>query len=289
MEKYIYKIVNKITGLIYIGQTKNLKNRWYEHCLACTNSIKRKTSKLYNAMYKYGIYNFVMEAIEGPIENYNEREKYWIDYYNTYKGEGYNLTPGGDEPPIIKGDKSCFSVYNGSIVSEIQNLLINSNLSYEEIGCKLNVSVQYVSLINRGEVRKKENLTYPLRNHANIIKSEKTIREITYFLLYSTKSIEEISRILKVSSKVIYKVNKGEHSHCLLDIEYPIRQPYAKISTYIINNIYQDLLSNELKFSEIEQKYSLSKSTVNRINQGKIYKNNAFSYPLRSSSERVYN
>jgi len=41
--------------------------------------------------------------------------------------------------------------------------------------------------------------------------------------------------------------------------------------------------------SDIEKKYHLSKATINRINQGKNYKNKNFSYPLRPSDKRVYN
>lgn len=33
MEKYIYKITNLINNKIYIGQAKDVSQRWYEHCL----------------------------------------------------------------------------------------------------------------------------------------------------------------------------------------------------------------------------------------------------------------
>lgn len=289
MKKYIYKITNLINGKLYIGQAKNIQNRWYEHCLESIHN--RKNQRLYNAIRKYGINNFKIEAIEGPIENYNEREIYWIAYYNTYldKTKGYNMTPGGDEPPILKGEKSPFAKYDDDTIINIQQDLINNVLTYQQISNKYNISIEYLSCINRGISRRQENLNYPLRMSGNERKDKLIINEISYFLLYTTDSIEQIADNLKINSNTVYKVNKGTHIYCDPEITYPIRQPYARISTYLLNNIYQDLLDNKLKLSDIEQKYNLSKATINRINQGKKYKNNNFSYPLRPSNKRVYN
>ena len=43
--------------------------------------------------------NFSLEIIEDniPFEQLNDREAYWIKYYNTFylNGEGYNMTEGG--------------------------------------------------------------------------------------------------------------------------------------------------------------------------------------------------
>lgn len=83
MEKYIYKITNLTNNKIYIGQAKDVSQRWYQHCLESV--AKKNNCKLCNAIRKYGVNNFKVEIIEGPIENYNERERYWIAYYNTFQ------------------------------------------------------------------------------------------------------------------------------------------------------------------------------------------------------------
>lgn len=95
---YIYKITNLINNKIYIGQVynKSIKARFIRHC-----DSANKTSKSYlaRAIYKYGKENFKVEQIEEcySISELNEREKYWIAYYNSTNGEiGYNLTPGGE-------------------------------------------------------------------------------------------------------------------------------------------------------------------------------------------------
>ena len=88
--RYIYCVTNRINGLKYIGQTNNMKRRWYSLC--CNNNNQTITK----AIQKYGKENFKMECIEKCHEDIvDEREKYWINYYNTYEGKGYNEHVGG--------------------------------------------------------------------------------------------------------------------------------------------------------------------------------------------------
>ena len=56
----------------------------------------------------------------------------------------------------------------------------------------------------------------------------------------------------------------------------------------MLNYIVKDIKENKIKFSEIEKKYNLSKSTINRINQGKILRKENEFYPLRNSKQRVH-
>jgi len=47
-------------------------------------------------MKKYGIEKFSVETIEEcGVDNASERERYWIEFYGSYKN-GYNATRGGD-------------------------------------------------------------------------------------------------------------------------------------------------------------------------------------------------
>ena len=92
---YIYKITNILNNKIYIGQTvKTVEKRFQQHK---NNSNKPYFSQivLYKAFNKYGIENFSCEIVE-MVENekLDEREKYWIEYYDSYFN-GYNSTLGG--------------------------------------------------------------------------------------------------------------------------------------------------------------------------------------------------
>lgn len=92
---YIYKITNKINNKVYIGQTiTTVEHRWKGHLQAWKGN--RHCQALYDAFDKYGIDNFIVETIEKcDIEELDDREKYWIQYYDSYNN-GYNLTVGGD-------------------------------------------------------------------------------------------------------------------------------------------------------------------------------------------------
>lgn len=91
---FIYKITNKINNKVYIGKTcSNIDTRWKEHIRTAKRFPERP---LYRAFNKYGIDNFFIEQIEEcSSEIVNNREIYWIEYYDSYHF-GYNATQGGE-------------------------------------------------------------------------------------------------------------------------------------------------------------------------------------------------
>ena len=92
----IYKITNKINNQCYIGQSLNIEKRWNNHKVASTNpSDSSYNYPLYRAFRKYGIDNFTFEILEECEQKFlNDREEYWINYFDSYKN-GYNQTNGG--------------------------------------------------------------------------------------------------------------------------------------------------------------------------------------------------
>lgn len=86
----IYKIENKINSKIYIGQTKGeIKDRLSGHILS--------SYPIGNALRKYGLQSFDISIIDTAIskEVLNEKEIYWIRFYNCKVPNGYNLADGG--------------------------------------------------------------------------------------------------------------------------------------------------------------------------------------------------
>lgn len=85
----IYKIIKKENGKSYIGQSNDIERRFSEHKTKIDIPIEI-------AIKKYGVDAFNFEVIEEcPLDKLDEREKYWIAFYNTYKGFGYNCNEGG--------------------------------------------------------------------------------------------------------------------------------------------------------------------------------------------------
>ena len=124
----IYKIENLINGKVYIGQSRDIKIRWRAHkdfaFKQYKNDGQRYYLHLYNAIRKYGLENFSFEVIEETsADKLNEREIYWIKYYNSYEN-GYNNTRGGDDGKFISQeeiDNICYLWRQGLSISEIVN------------------------------------------------------------------------------------------------------------------------------------------------------------------------
>ena len=92
----IYKYENKLNGKIYIGLSRNIERRYAQHIYDATRLKKNKSTGIDYAINKYGIENFNFEIIELCDESQlNEKERYWINHYNSYK-DGYNRTVGGE-------------------------------------------------------------------------------------------------------------------------------------------------------------------------------------------------
>lgn len=99
----VYMYSNKINGHKYIGYSNNPKRRFLDHWSAAINpKNKDHNSAFHRALQKYGRDDFDFTYLEENLltqEEAKQREKYWIEYYNTYLSrEHYNETPGGDAP-----------------------------------------------------------------------------------------------------------------------------------------------------------------------------------------------
>lgn len=100
---YIYKITNIINNKIYIGQTikERPSDRFSQHRYSAKHlETDKGVSLLHRAMNAEGIENFKFEVIEA-VDNslLDEKEQYYIKYYNTMYPNGYNLTEGGAGTP----------------------------------------------------------------------------------------------------------------------------------------------------------------------------------------------
>lgn len=107
----VYKIINKINGKIYIGQTKySISTRFSQHVHYAN---KRKyTSVLLEAIRKYGRENFEINILVrcDTMEEMNHREAYYIALFDSISPNGYNLDSGGKNKKMHESTKIKISV-----------------------------------------------------------------------------------------------------------------------------------------------------------------------------------
>lgn len=153
MRGFIYKITNTINGKSYIGQTiQNVKERFYQHCATKCSKVVSNMS-IHRAIKKYGKSNFTVEVIEEiDSTNLNDRERYWIKYYNSYNN-GYNSTKGGQD-----GCKPFKDLDVESIIKEY-----NTGKSLRTLGTIFKVDKQTIKdLLIRHNVELRTTRTYKL-------------------------------------------------------------------------------------------------------------------------------
>lgn len=168
----IYKIENLINNKCYIGQSINVTRRWIAHKSASQN-IKSKNYEypLYKAFRKYGLENFSFSILEECSKDLlNEREKYWVEYYNSYIN-GYNQNEGGNSA-------SHYIKLSKEKVLEIINYLKTSKESSEIIGEKFGVTGRTIRAINSGEQSPQEGVFYPVREKLFVLNKVYTKCEI---------------------------------------------------------------------------------------------------------------
>ena len=87
---YIYRAYLN-DGRSYIGQTTDFEKRKKSH----KKCSVRGTSKFYKAIANYGFDSFNWDIIEEVDDSVaDERERYWIEYYDAYNS-GFNSQTGG--------------------------------------------------------------------------------------------------------------------------------------------------------------------------------------------------
>lgn len=91
----IYKITNLDTQRAYIGRSTDIKKRLTEHVKGAFNISTIADQEIHRVMGREGIDKFSFEVLEKvEKDKLNEREKYWIDFYQT-QSYGYNQNKGG--------------------------------------------------------------------------------------------------------------------------------------------------------------------------------------------------
>ena len=226
---YIYLTTNLIDGKQYIGQHKgNINDKYLGSGVLLIKAIK-----------KYGKENFKKEILEICSEdNLDEREKYWIKYYNAYEDDNfYNLNEGGQQGDgwasarkwFLNHPKEAYEIH----FKNYQNLLewqknnpkkVQENIKKMQLGAKKwKIENRDKVLENMKKVNQKkeewqknnpeeyQKQIEDWRKSGSIANSKKVICTTTNEIF---NSVSEAARFYNISQGNISKALNGERKSC---------------------------------------------------------------------------
>lgn len=170
---YIYRAENTISKKSYIGQTKrDVQIRWWEHC------VKEKgiDTILTRAIKKYGEDCWDVTVLEECADNeLDEREKYWIKYYDSYRN-GYNATLGGqgvttiDYDLIITDFKDGLNIYDiaqkyNIQIPTVKYILDSHKINYESKLWRTEIPVEMIDIKTLSVIQVFPSLTKAVDSH----------------------------------------------------------------------------------------------------------------------------
>lgn len=277
MKKDIYIIKNDINNKVYIGQTFNIKHRWKQY----ESAYRKKDDKqpITKAMLKYGIENFHIAPLEKNVENYDEREIFWIQFFNSIAPNGYNVCHGGQESGVGADNPNAFFTHEE--IERVKQEIRYSTDSFGKIAKKYNCKPALISAINVGEAYFSDAETYPIRLNR---KSREIIKQVIYALKYEfDKSMAQISEEYGVELSVVNDINQG-NLHFINGQDYPLRKGkvFSQLSQFA-PEVIELLQHSDLQQKEIAKKFNVSVSWVSSINKGNYYRQENLTYPIREN------
>lgn len=91
----IYRITNTINGKCYIGQSIDIHKRFIHH--TSESRHQRQHMAISKAIQKYWKDAFCFEIlVKCTIDELNDKERYFVEKYNSVAPNGYNMRSGGD-------------------------------------------------------------------------------------------------------------------------------------------------------------------------------------------------
>lgn len=202
---YIYSITSKNgNNEIYIGKTKNIRNRMYNH----KSKSKYSSRKLYYWIREQGGFNNINYSVikECSIEEVDYYESYYI---NKYEQLGY-LVLNEQHTKSYKSSNNYYKHYYNNIKDNVINLYNSTNLSIYNIAKKFNVSESLISkIINEQNKRRK----FKLENYYKEIQ-DKIVQGVP---------IRQLAREYKVAKNSISNINKGITAYNP-NLKYPLNK-----------------------------------------------------------------
>ena len=213
----IYRLTCDQTGKSYIGQSKDIRRRMWEH--KSPNSMNN--SELKKDILRYGFDSFKQEVLEEcPIDRLDEREKFYIA---KYKPE-YNVSIGGKGPEgchVSAANKALLSEYGkrqwASKSDEEKQKIIQDNLRGPSIGHQ--VSQETRAKLRAANLGKKQSTETIAKRATKISKAmkgnrngNKPVRAVELNKEFS--SVKEAASFVGVNPGQVTAALKGRNKTC---------------------------------------------------------------------------
>lgn len=269
-EAGIYEIRNLVDGKRYIGSSKGVKRRIWEHKHYLEKGTHSNTY-LSSAYREYGLQNFSFSVLEYVTEDVLiEREQHFMDTYSVCDREkGYNIaTKAGSGGAYVKmgerhralaskNKKGKGKKLNWELVKEIREKYNNQGLTQQELAKEYSVSFSTISSIVRNKIWVDENYKLSAAKKKTRLSWEiaKEIRE-----LYSAGNITQkrIAAIYNVSYDTIHDIVNGNAWN---EQKYT-RKIVLQEQADQIRELYRDAAKSQ---AQIAAELNIPFSTVNKI------------------------
>lgn len=195
----IYKIENILNGKFYIGQSRNIAERFIKHKNG--HKAERLAKLPLNVeIKKYGVENFKFEVIEEcSIDELEEKERYWL-YKLDAKTNGYNQS---NEPHPMHDED--IAKEHGKILTDWNNKMWANEYYRNKITKN---SKEYATNVMKDPVKRAE-AAKRLKKHTDKIK--KPVGQYTEQgeLIATFDGVREAERAMNLPNDTIGKVCRG--------------------------------------------------------------------------------
>ena len=275
----IYMYTDKDNGKRYIGQSTNINKRKTSH----RNSDRTPFDRILSLKGEDKFDFVILEECEAS--QLNEREIYWINYYNSYY-DGYNCNPGGNS---VYGEYASGALITEEVAKQIIQDLCTSTLSQKEIAKKYGCSEDIVRSINVCRTwthlhSYEKNIALEAGTKQQSMPtylSQTEILQIVDLLANTQIPQTQIAEQFNVSRGIINKINQCEQWENLHSFSYNIRAEAgnnneklymtSKLTKEQALEIINLLSTTSLTQGEIAKRFNVSSSTIYSINSCQVY------------------
>lgn len=205
----IYQIKNKLSGKIYIGQSRTIGDRWINelnfafHEYASNKALYR--TRLAQAFRKSGsisqcLLDFEFSILEQcRFTELDDKERYWIKSVGCTWHNSYNSTSGG----VSGNGKTKFKAPSDKVIEKIELEYSFTKRTLPQLAAKYHTSLDFMSMLHTGRIMSRRRMANFELDEADLCSQDPKVK--TYWLKKETSSMPLLPYIIEDESASIGK------------------------------------------------------------------------------------